>query len=143
MILIISCILFYAYACCEGHKEAYLYYYRNQSAGDINFGPNLHSEFALQRIIAWLPIEYINFDPSNYWTLLNGICIALSFTFFHDGVYYWKRNKLDKSYPLGFFDQSTTSTSWLDKLNLTNPIMRIIYFGMGVFGLIIINYAIC
>lgn len=133
----LSVVLFSIYAILEGYREAIHFYYLNKVEGKKI---EEHSMFAIQRIIVWIPIELINFQYENPITLLNGLFIAFVFIFWHAGTYYWKRNKLDNSYPLGFLDQSKTSTSMLDRLNLTGPILRTIYFSLGILGLIIINY---
>ena len=59
--------------------------------------------------------------------------LPLSFVFFHDGGYYQRRHQLDSTiYLKAFWDNSTTSTSWFDKLKLTSSIMRLIYFIISI-----------
>lgn len=49
-------------------------------------------------------------------TIVNFISMGMVFSFFHNGGYYLTRNKIDKNtYPLGWKDQSTTSTAKLTK----------------------------
>jgi len=61
------------------------------------------------------------------------ISLALLFSFFHNGVYFMTRNKLDsKIYPKGFWDDSTSSTAKLD-LNVKS---RIILAVIGCIGII-------
>jgi len=137
--IIIALIIGILFASLEGYREAYHFYYRVSSTRQDTY--NEHSLFAIQRIIIWLPVEYMAYDPSNCLTLLNGLFIGLTFILWHDGIYYWKYNKLAGVYPKGFWDQSKNSTSWMDRHDLTNPVFRITYFIIGIVGLIIINYA--
>ncbi len=139
MIIIFFTILFCLYASLEGYREARHFYYR---AGSSRQDPHSeHATFVIQRTMAWIPFEYILFDPTNNLTALNGAFIAFMFILWHDGIYYWKYNELAGNYPLGFWAQSTTSSSWMDKHDLCNPVMRITYFMIGLIGLIVINYA--
>lgn len=138
--IIISCvILFCLYASMEGKREARHFFYRAGSSRQDTY--NEHTGFAIQRIAAWVPYEYILFDPSNHLTLLNGVFLAFMFILLHDGFFYIKYNSLAGNYPAGFWAQSTTSNSWFDKHDLCNPVMRITYFMIGVIGLVIVNYA--
>lgn len=139
MIIVYSVILFCLYASLEGYREARHFYYRAGSSRQDSY--NEHTGFAIQRIVAWIPFEYILFDKSNLLTALNGVLLAFMFILWHDGIYYIKYNKLAGNYPLGFWAQSTTSNSWMDRKGLTNPVMRITYFVIGALGLLIINYA--
>jgi hypothetical protein len=139
VIILLCTILFCLYAALEGHRESRHFYYRVSSTRQDNY--NEHAIFAIQRFIAWIPFEYVMFDSSNILTALNGVFLGFMFILWHDGVYYWTYNKLSGIYPLGFWDQSKTSNSWMDKHDLCNPVMRITYFVIGVVGLILINYA--
>ncbi len=140
MILIYSVILWIIYSSLEGFREARHFYYRVSSTRQDTY--NEHAGFAIQRIAAWIPFEYIMYDPTNKLTLLNGMFLGLIFIFIHDGVYYSTYNKLAGNYPLGFWSHtSETSNSWLDRNGLTDVIMRITYFAVGALGLICVNYA--
>lgn len=133
MIVIISAVLWVLYACLEGSRDARHYYYRVSSTRQDTH--NEHSLFAVQRGIVLILFSYMS---HNY---LNGLCFAFMFPLWHDGVYYFRYNKLAANYPLGFWATSSTSTSWMDKNDLLNPVMRITYFIIGAVALIIINYA--
>lgn len=139
MILILCTILWCLYAGLEGYRGARHFYYRAGSSRQDAY--NEHTGFAIQRIIAWIPFEYILFDPANDLTALNGIFLAFMFIMWHDGVYYRKYNKLAGNYPLGFWAQSENSGSWMDRHFLTDPILRITYFVIGFVGLVVVNYA--
>ncbi len=140
MIIIYSVILWIIYSSFEGAREARHFYYRVSSTRQDTY--NEHTGFAIQRIVAWIPFEYIMFNPTNNATLLNGVFLALTFILIHDGVYYSTYNKLAGNYPLGFWSHtSEASTSWMDRHGLTDTIMRLTYFAVGCLGLIAINYA--
>lgn len=138
MTIILYTVIWCVYCSLEGVREAVHYYYAIVSARTYNI--NEHTLFAIQRMFAYMPFEFLTFDKANYWTLLNGVCLGLMFIFWHDGFFYWKRNKLDGKYPKKFWDMSTSSHSWMDKIGLTKPVYRIIYFIVGLTGLIMINY---
>lgn len=133
MILWIATILWCLYASLEGYIEARHFYYRVSSTRQDKHDE--HTTFAIQRGIVLLSFTYVT---GNWW---NGLCFAAIFMLWHDGIYYFKYNKLAGNYPKGFWDMSTTSTSWWDRQGLTNPVFRITYFVAGLMGLIIINYA--
>ncbi len=140
MIIIYSVILWIIYSSFEGAREARHFYYRVSSTRQDPY--NEHSGFAIQRIVAWIPFEYIMYDPNNHLTLLNGIFLGLIFIFIHDGAYFYRYNKLAGNYPLGFWSSpNATSTSWMDNLGITDVIMRIVYCAIGAMGLIFINFA--
>ncbi len=140
MIIFACIIVWIVYSCLEGFRDARHFYYRASSARQDKY--NEHIGFAIQRIVAWLPFEYVLFDPNNHLTALNGVFLALMFILFHDGVYFLAYNKLAAVYPLGFWSSpNALSTSWWDRHDLTNVILRITYFVVGICGLIIINYA--
>lgn len=140
MILVIGTILWILYASLEGEREARHFFYRAGSSRQDTY--NEHTGFAIQRIAAWVPYEYVLFDPSNYLTALNGIFLAFMFIMIHDGMYFRSYHNLAGNYPLGFWSfPSEHSNSRMDRLGLTDPILRITYFVIGVIGLIIINYA--
>lgn len=137
MIIILSTIVWCLYSSIEGIREGYHFFFKNKSGLG---GKDEHATFAIQRILAWIPLAYINYNPNDKFTLLNGLFLACLFMMLHDGFYYLTRNKLDNSYPLGFIDNSTTSTSVLDKKGLTHTNIRISLFIFGFLGLIIVNY---
>ncbi len=131
MITVSCAILWCLFACLNGYIQAYHFHYRESSTNNDAY--NEHLLFTIHRLCVLIPIGYILVD----WRLI--LSIIPMFTMWHDGVYYFQRNRLDKSYPKGFWDQSTTSTSWLDMKHLTSPILRVIFFLIGLAGLIIFN----
>lgn len=93
-------ILSVMYASFEGAREAF-YYHALNGVKSIN----IHWIYVVQRAL----FAGVLFAVTNYFILLFFIC---SFSFFHDGFYYYTRNKLNKNiYTKRFTDESTTSTA--------------------------------
>jgi hypothetical protein len=63
-------------------------------------------------------------------------CFLPMFFFVHNGVYYEARKHIDGSYPLGFFDKSTTSTAWMPTLGIA---ARSGLFLLGLIGAVVIQ----
>lgn len=75
------------------------------------FNDFFHSTWTVQRGLSFIPI-FILWGFAYHWWVLFGIAGVVGvFIFFHDGSYYYYRNKIDGSYPLGFRDVSKTSTA--------------------------------
>lgn len=126
-------ILWVAYALLEGNREGYFYGY------SISYAPkkNLHGLFTLQRSIVLIFIGTCLF-LSHYYLLRDlSILFGLSliFPFFHDGIYYITRHKINPLiYPEGWLSESTTSTAKIE-LDLKS---RIIFLVVGL-GILTIN----
>lgn len=116
-----------------GAIEARYYLYDNTSSKSDNY--NAHTTFTIVRGIVLLLILIIVQD----WKSV--LCLPFIFGFFHDGMYYYQRNKLDNTiYPKKWFDNSTTSTSWMDIHNLTGIWTRTLTCVIAITILIILNY---
>ena|ERR1039458_7522258 len=122
----ISFLIWIAISLFLGAAEA-VYFYKTK-----NPPANIHMYFTAMRVLILGGIFLFN---RSYIDLL----YPLVFTFFHDGMYYVVRDKLDHSYPLGWWSQSTTSTSFLDKLELTTPILRTISCVVGTALIVYLN----
>ena len=120
-IAILSCV----YASLEGVVQAF--YYRNYNNTDIN----IHGLYTFQRAI----VGIILFSFTNIFFFL---FFLFSFSFFHNGFYYWTRNILDDNiYRARFTDTSTTSKAFLE----FNFSQRTILFIMGlIFFYLSVNY---
>ena len=94
-----------------------------------------HSMFTVQRSFV---AAIISVGCYTDWLNCLFIVVALAccFPFFHDGMYYVTRQKLDGIYKKGWFDQSATSTAKSDKLHLFGPTSRTL-FAIASAGLII------
>lgn len=114
---LLAFIIWILYSIFEGIREAYYW----------NLFPtykfNIHTLFFIQRAMVVIIITAFNIPMF--------IACALVFSFLHNGSYYTTRHVLNKSnYPKTWFDQSTTSTSWLTKFN--TPISRTIQAAIGI-----------
>ena len=75
-------------------------------------------------------IIFIFIDKGWLISGLYTLSLLLMFSFWHNGMYYYTRSKLDKTYK-GFFDQSKDTTA---KTSL-KPIARSIAFGISLINL--------
>ncbi len=130
---IVYCTLLWIMLCLLwGMIEAHYFFYQNTSQSNDKYNP--HYLFVLVRSIVLI---FIWITVKDWKSVL---CLIGMFSFFHDGMYYVQRNKIDGAYPKKWFDQSTTSSSWFDIKNLTNPIIRTAAAIISIAALIYINY---
>lgn len=128
-------ILWILYACLEAVREAY--YYHLNCISDKPIEKNLHSLFTVQRSVVLL-ILLFPFHIDVDFFVLTGACFCV-FPFFHDGAFYYMRNKLNPLiYPARWFAQSTTSTAKSTKF--MTPVNRTILAAAATAGLIIFKY---
>lgn len=133
MLISIVYLLWILFAIYEGKREAF--YFSCKIKTTQTFIINEHVMFTIQRIfVVSMAILACHVDWLNCILIL--FSLALCFPFFHDGMYYITRHKLDGIYVKGWFDQSTTSTANSDKLHLFDPLPRTILLGLSL-GLII------
>lgn len=105
-------------ACSLGAFEALLF--TNEKSNPLfreKFGFSIHTAFTIQRILIYLPIFILT---TNY---ILSLSIMMMFSFWHNGIYYLCRKKLDGTYN-GFFSQSKQT----DARNSFTPIQRTILF---------------
>lgn len=98
------------------------------------FGWNEHILFILSRGLLFaslLVCTFYGWKPVLYAIL----CFLPMFIFVHNGVYYETRNRIDGSYPKGFFDKSTTSSARLPTLSF---VARTALFLVGVAGVVLV-----
>jgi len=141
MFLILANIVWILYALIEGFREGYYWFFKSTSKRADEF--EIHPIFAAQRgIVLLLICSVLLFLVSPINACLNLLSNALIFSFFHNGIYYITRNKLDsKVYPLGWKAESTTSTAKTTKFfNYRNrTICAIIGIVLTVVGIILIK----
>lgn len=132
----ISYLLWVLFSILEGRREAFYFSYKMKASITLQKGlkTDEHVMFTIQRALVFALAA-----TACYSNLLNTSLILfslmLSFPFFHDGMYYFTRNRLDGIYSKKWFDQSTTSTAKSDKFNFFNPISRTILFGLSILGI--------
>lgn len=125
MIIKLSLLLVWIlYSLFEGIREAYFWHYKATTKSLVKI--ELHPLFYMQRIIVFfILLMYIKFVWLPF--ILYGLSLALIQPFFHNGMYYSLRNKIDNTYPKGWSDQSTTSTAVMTKfLTYRNRIILLV-----------------
>lgn len=96
------------YSIMEGRREGYYYHSAVVSGDSSKF--NLHSIFQLQRTIVFF-ICVLSF-ANIFISIAIGLSMISCFSFFHNGMYYTTRNKLNKEiYKLKWKDDSSSSTA--------------------------------
>ena len=129
-------LLWIVFMLYDAYEEAYLYYYGVKSKLSIK---ELHPAFFTQRLIVAIIIiiPTLLITPIIWYKIILFLCsLILCQPFFHNGMYYLTRNKLDnKTYPKKWFAMSTTSTAKSTKF--FTPTNRIIFFIISIIFLII------
>ncbi len=109
--LVLSNLIFIIYALIEGFREGFYWHFKNTSKNKCEF--EIHPIFSAQRgivLLILMVLILVLFNP--LLAILNLVSNMLIFSYFHNGAMYITRNKLDEFvYPLGWRDQSTTSTA--------------------------------
>jgi hypothetical protein len=127
--LILANIIWMMYSMLEGLREGFYWHFKSTSKRDCKF--EIHPIFALQRGLVLLIIGGLLYYTIGIYSLTSIIDMALIFSFFHNGTYYYTRNKLDNNlYQLKWKDQSTTSTAKLTKIMTYRN--RTIFMVLGV-----------
>lgn len=117
----------------DSARDAFYYHDRYTSTEPADY--NIHYIFVLERTIIWGLVSFIFYTLTNLFsTVLFAGGLILIFSFFHNGMYYFVRHKLNKNvYPKGWFDSSTTSTSWIE----LPVIQRTILAALGTISIIV------
>lgn len=78
--------------------------------------PDLHPIYvAIRALILGLILWNTWYGLGWILTTIYGICLSCIYSFFHNGTYYWMRNKIDdKVYNKGFWDSSNTSQATIE-----------------------------
>lgn len=108
IILLIS----FLWAYLEGKREAQYFHYKWSLPNPTKIKDE-HVHFTLQRSLYVIISSLLGFLIFNWWVgILTFISISLSFSFFHNGSYYLRRNQMNnKIYSLKWKDESTTTTA--------------------------------
>ena len=70
-----------------------------------------HELWTAVRFVVHIPVGVFLFHQFGWFFILGVFGLVTSSVFFHDGAYYYWRNKLDGSYPKGWKSYSTSSTA--------------------------------
>ncbi len=123
---------FVIYTIYEGFIQGFLYHYKNQMGRKAteNENYNLHGVYVIQRLIVSVILCLcISLYSSVCDAGLFLLTIALCYSFFHNGMYYLTRNRLQEGavlYPKGWKDHSETSTA---KFNLSWRLRFVLFLG--------------
>ena len=105
--LLIINLIWIGYSLTEGVREGFYWHYENQSKKVCDF--NVNPMFNIQRIIVLLLVNSVLVNIIGYYSILSSLCMILMFSFFHNGTYYYTRNKLnERYYPKRWTDESKT-----------------------------------
>jgi len=105
--LILSNLIWVGYALTEGVREGFYWHYENNSRRVCDF--DINPIFNLQRALVLLTMGGFLFLSLGILSILSVASMVFMFSFFHNGTYYYTRNKLDgRSYPKRWTDESKT-----------------------------------
>lgn len=133
MILFILFVIWILFSYLEGKRDASFFHANVSSPNPV--AENLHWLFTFTRTIVLGLITWIIFSKySISVTIIYAFSLSMIFSWIHNGVYYHIRHKLDSnSYPKGFYDTSTTSTSIIELDYSIRTLLALI----GVMGIIL------
>lgn len=124
--LILINTIWIAYALAEGVEEGFYRHYEESSKRVCNF--NINPIFNLQRLLFLSVISFFSFFMFGWLYLSIFPSLVLTFRFFHNGIYFHTRNKLDNnSYAKGWLDEPKNP-----KLTLTTYKNRTITMIVGL-----------
>lgn len=141
MICILLVLFAFAYFYLEGKREAYYWHYKirnwlDEKNKELDYNGE-HKTFLAQRILVFILSCGVNYFVVNHYILFS-LGLLLSFSFIHNGTYYYYRNKLDNNiYHLKFKANSTTSNAVMEFDYET----RLFMFIIGLF-LITLNFVL-
>lgn len=105
--LLITNLIWIIYSLTEGVREGFYWNYENISKRVCEFDINrIHT---LQRTSVLVIFGGFLIHTLGWYSLLSLACMFLMFSFFHNGTYYYTRNKLKPGlYKKGWSDESRT-----------------------------------
>ena len=109
--LLLANILWITYSLTEGVREGFYWHYENKSKRVCEF--NVNRIFNLQRLsVLIISGGFLAYALGSH-SLLCILGMVLMFSFFHNGTYYYTRNKLDSNvYSKRWADESKTFPSF-------------------------------
>lgn len=106
-IIVIINLIWILYSVTEGSREGFYWHYENQSKRVCDF--DINPVFHLQRLIVLSIITALIWPFFSIYSPLLTFGLILEFSYFHNGTYYYTRNKLGgKVYEKGWKDESKT-----------------------------------
>ena len=127
--LILTNLIWILYSLLEGVREGFYWHYENMSKKECDF--NINPVFNIQRTMVIIMMAGVLVHITGWFSLLSILCMILMFSFFHNGVYYYTRNKLsDVRYQKGWRDESKTFPSYFTLLLKYNRRMSAFIFGL-------------
>lgn len=103
--LILTNLIWILYSLTEGVREGFYWHYENISKRVCSF--DINPIFHLQRLLVLLLTGGLLVHTLGWFSLLSLLCMIMMFSFFHNGTYYYTRNKLHEgTYPKGWSDES-------------------------------------
>ena len=132
--LIIMNLIWIGYSLTEGIREGFYWHYENISRKVCDF--NINPIFNLQRSLVLLISGGFMVYNLGWYSLLSLLCMVLMFSFFHNGTYYYTRNKLSgKIYEKGWKDESRTFPPFTPLMTYNK---RTIAMGIGILAQVFI-----
>jgi len=116
LIIISLYLIWIAFSILTANFESKYWALRNKTSNVFKFS-NEHDILTLIRVCLAIPISLIFFYYFSWYAVAGSISLVTMFPYFHDGFYYYFRNKIDGSYPKGFKDTSNTSTAKTNTLD--------------------------
>lgn len=119
----ITTLVIVTFACAEGFTHAILY----SRKGEDSFSWNEHWVFSLMRVL--LAVAAIL--PGEPLVVMSALCM---YPFFHNGMYYTQRDRIDGSYPKRWWDMTSGSSA---RTNFT-VVQRTMLAGIGLIFFVLI-----
>ena len=134
-LIAISYLLIIALSVLYGESEAKFYYYvYNGKAKQLK--RNEHNFWTIIRGLSFAPMMALFFYIFSWNSLWGIAAIGFMFPFFHDGSYYYFRNKFDGSYPKGFLDTSINSTAKTPTMPFAVRAVMLLISAVMIFGML-------
>jgi hypothetical protein len=132
--LIIMNLIWVGYSLTEGIREGFYWHYENISKKVCDFDVN--PVFNLQRALVLLISGGFMVQILGWYSLLSLLSMVLMFSFFHNGTYYYTRNKLSgKIYEKGWKDESRTFPPFTPLMTYNK---RTLAMGIGILAQVFI-----
>lgn len=132
--LIIMNLIWIGYSLTEGIREGFYWHYENISRKVCDF--DINPVFNLQRALVLLISGGFMVQILGWYSLFSLLSMILMFSFFHNGTYYYTRNKLSgKTYEKGWKDESRTFPPFTPLMTYNK---RTIAMGIGILAQVFI-----